>query len=400
MGGEIGLYYPYFHVRDDAWLKAAALYLPKVARVRPPDYPVQDSATASVLRDELGFLLDVDPGPQAAATAWEFQTLVHREEETLLRRYRLPRDPGSGGFGVRARNPWYQNEARFAWIHKSQLGVVDPHFSFVQRLSNLRLAHISRFDPLTGIRADEGWVGMHPHLVAVYSCALAFRIARANGLTPVTHDPRLLALSIDWTVDEIAVLLQEPLSHEPPPHASVPVTGLYACAALRAVLPDGIEHVPAETIVRVRRTLSDEFDAFRAHLGEMSEEFAELEGVEDPGILQARLESLVNRDLTRSVRELEHGLRTLGLEPIRAVLGLKSLELPAIAALGAHAVNLSPIAGAGGAIAIQLLASIRTARRTAAERRTSAAGYLLALRRELDPVSAVTRARRALSALF
>jgi hypothetical protein len=400
MGEEIGLYYPYFHVRDDAWLKAAALYLPKVARVRPPGYPVRDSATASVLRDELGFLLDVDPGPQAAATAREFEALVRQEEATLLRRYRLPRYPGPGGFGVESQNPWFQNETRFAWIHKSQLGVAEPHYSFVRRLSDLRLAWMSRFDPLTGTRADEGWVGMHPHLVAVYSCALAFRIARANGLAPVTHDPRLLALPIDWTMDEIAVLLQDPASIEAPPHASVPVTGMYACAALRAVLPDGIERVPVETIVRVRRTLSDEFDAFRVHLGEMSWELAQLEEVEDPGVLQARLESLVDRDITRSVRELEHGLRALGLEPVRAVLGLKSLELPAIAALGAHAMNLSPIVGAGGAIAVQLLASIGTVRRTAAEQRTSAAGYLLALRRELDPVSAVTRARRALSARF
>lgn len=30
---DIALYYPYTHVRDDAWLKAAALYLPKLALV-------------------------------------------------------------------------------------------------------------------------------------------------------------------------------------------------------------------------------------------------------------------------------------------------------------------------------------------------------------------------------
>ena len=28
---EIGLYYPYFHIRREAWLKEAALFLPQVA---------------------------------------------------------------------------------------------------------------------------------------------------------------------------------------------------------------------------------------------------------------------------------------------------------------------------------------------------------------------------------
>jgi hypothetical protein len=402
MRNVIGLYYPYFHVRDDAWLKAAALYLPQVARVRPPGYPVRDSETATVLRNELDFLLDVDPGSQAKRTARKFAALVSRNEVALRRRYQIPRYPG-GGFGVQICNPWFQDETRFAWIHKSQLGVKrvgGADSGFIRRLGGMELATRSRFDPLTGLRADEGWVGMHPHLVAVYSCALAHRIAQANDLTPVTHDPRLFALPSGWTVDELAVLLEDPGGPETPPRPNSPATGLYACAALKAVLPDGIEHVPVETIVRARRTLSDEFDAFRVHLEELSEEFSRLEGVEDPGILKARLESMVDRNLTRPVQELERGLRVLGLEPVRTVFGLKSLELPAVAALGAHALSLSPLAGAGGAIAIQLFASTRTARRTAAERRTSAAGYLLGLRRELDPVNALGRARRAISARF
>jgi hypothetical protein len=104
---EISLYYPYFHVRDDMWLKAAALYLPHVARVRPPGYPVHDSPTATVLRDELDFLRDIAPGPQAAAVAQEFLALVQREEQALLKRYRVFRHPRGGGFAEEVNNPWY-----------------------------------------------------------------------------------------------------------------------------------------------------------------------------------------------------------------------------------------------------------------------------------------------------
>ena len=38
---DIALYYPYTHVRDESWLKAAALYLPKLALLAPRDYPFE-----------------------------------------------------------------------------------------------------------------------------------------------------------------------------------------------------------------------------------------------------------------------------------------------------------------------------------------------------------------------
>src|SRR5882762_5637745 len=53
-----GLYYPYIHVRDEAWLKAAALYWPSLRRIVPWGYRKHDSPAAlrlveaRVLRDE------------------------------------------------------------------------------------------------------------------------------------------------------------------------------------------------------------------------------------------------------------------------------------------------------------------------------------------------------------
>ncbi|MET7334772.1 DUF6236 family protein [Nonomuraea sp. NPDC005650] len=389
---QIGLYYPYFHVRNDTWLKAAALYLPQVARVRPPRYPVTDSPTAAALRDELDFLRDVDPGPQATAAAREFETLVAQEAQILQVQYRLSSIPEG------SEDSWLLDKTRFAWIHTSQLGLLESAGTspFVDRLCGLGLATSRRFDPLTGLRDDWQWIGMHPDLVAIYSCALASRIARANALTPVTDDPRMFALPSDGTVDDLSTALLHPTSPSPPPPASDRPAVLYACAAVNSVVPAGIEHVPVEKIVRARRTLSDEFDAFRTHIEALNEEFTLLAGIEDRGILNDRMASMVERNLTKSVRELERGLRSLGMEPIRAVFGLKTLELPPIAALAAPSLEVSPVVGAGGAIVIQLLASVRAARRAAAEQRSSAAGYLLGLQRELDPVGAITRVRRTL----
>ncbi|MFF4410361.1 DUF6236 family protein [Streptomyces sp. NPDC001404] len=398
----IGLYYPYFHVRDDAWLKASSLYLPQVARVRPPGYPVSDSPTAAVLRDELDFLLDVDPSPWAGATAREFEAFVDREEETLRARYQLPqRTSRNSAFMAEVGNPWHQNQRRFAWIHTSQLGIPATDWGprgtpFTEHLCDLGLAWDTRFDPLTGVQDDGRWLGMHPRLISVYSCALAHRIAQANALAPVTEDPRLFALPSNCTVDELGNALLQGSRSASLPGSSDQVAVLYACAAVQAVVPARIAGVPVERIVRARRGLSDEFDAFRAHIDALGEEFAWLDGIEDPEILQSQLRSMIERDLTKPTRELERGLRALGMQPVRAALGLKSLELPAVAALAAQAAHLSPVAGAGGAITLQLFSAARTARRDAAEQRKSAAGYLLKLRRELDPARYRERARRAL----
>ncbi|MFJ9846075.1 DUF6236 family protein [Kitasatospora sp. NPDC101155] len=386
---EIGLYYPYFHVRDDQWLKLAALYLPQVARIRPRTYPVRDSPTAAALRNDLGFLLDVDPDGQAAAVAAEFKGLLDREERDLRQRYRLsvPEDVSL----LDAKNPWFQDKRNIAWIHRSQLGVTPwiRNGDLVDQMRDLGLAVHVRVDPLTLVRDDVKWVGMHPDLVAIYSCVLADRVARANALTPVTDDPQLFTLPRQGTVEEFAAAL---LGN--PRRTVGPIADLYACAALQVVIPQDITQLPVEAIVRARRELADEFDAFRAHLQAMGEDFAELEAVEDPAILQARVEAMVNRNLTKPTRKLERGLRTLGMTPVRAVLGLKSLELPAIAALSAHALNVSPIAGAGGMIAVQLFSSARAALRTSADQRTSAAGYLLSLQREFEPAGLLTSFRQ------
>jgi hypothetical protein len=151
-----------------------------------------------------------------------------------------------------------------------------------------------------------------------------------------------------------------------------------------------------EQVVKARRTLAAEFDAFCAHLDSLSGQFAELGQIEDQQILRVRLEILVGRDLRRPTAELGRGLRQLGLQPARAVLGMKSLQLPAAAAAAASGVGLPLVAGQAGLVTAQFIASSVQARQTAEERRRSAAGYLLGLHSELTPKSVVDRVRRML----
>jgi hypothetical protein len=40
---QLAIYYPYIHFRDPRWLKAAALYWPRMVRIVHPDYPTRNS---------------------------------------------------------------------------------------------------------------------------------------------------------------------------------------------------------------------------------------------------------------------------------------------------------------------------------------------------------------------
>ncbi len=404
---EIGLYYPYFHVRDDTWLKAAALYLPQLARVRPKHYPVRDSPTAEVLRGELDFLLDIDPAVQAEEVGREFGAFVDREHKALRKRYRSKqRLIYRGLIFDELTDGALLNKEQFAWVHKTQLGDTSGHVTLAgaaelsQRLTSYKLAVTTRFDPLTGVRDDYRWLGMHPHLVAVYSCVLADRIAQANSLTMVTDDRRMFTLSGEWTIDNLGHALLDHPNRPSSRRGRHDLMSLYAVVALKAVIPADLEHVPVDKIVRARRSLAEEFQAFRAHLDGLEEQFAQLGEVEDVGIVQAHVRAMVHRDLTKPMEELERGLRVLGMKPARAVLGLKSVELPAVAALAAHAVGLPTIVGAGGMATVQLMTSIHSARRDARTQRTSAPGYLLGIRREFRATGRIARwSRRRLAAI-
>jgi hypothetical protein len=110
--------------------------------------------------------------------------------------------------------------------------------------------------------------------------------------------------------------------------------------AIQAVVPAGLADIPVGRVVHARRALAAEFDAFVTHLEELVGQFSELARIEDEGILRARLEVLVGRDLRRPVDDLEKGLRRIGLRPTRAVPGMKSLALPAVASAAAAGAGL------------------------------------------------------------
>ena len=103
---------------------------------------------------------------------------------------------------------------------------------------------------------------------------------------------------------------------------------------------------------------------------------------------------MTERDLLRPTADLDRGLRRLKLQPARAVMAMKSLELPAVAAAAVSGVGLPVAATQAGMAAAQFIASSIQVQQIAEERRRSAAGYLLGIRGELNPTGIVERVRR------
>jgi hypothetical protein len=387
---DVALYYPYTHVRDDAWLKAAALYWPKLAVLVPTNYPRRDTAVAAALREELDFFVDVDPAFRAREVADEFIGVVFRKRDALRARYG---QIGSLPAELIAR----------ARVVASGSGPATP------LISGLTLAWLSRrklspsltekfLDTGLGVLSDDrAWMGVDPQLADVYLAALAERVARANGMPLVTDQPRAHGALNGWDVETLArVLLAGDADDMPAAREPDGIAALYAAVAISTVVPRGLADVPVKRIIAARRMLADEFDSFREHLDSMAERFTELAEIESPEVLRARLKILVERDLRRPTATLEAGLRQLGMEPARAVLGMNSLALPATAAAVAAGAGVPVAVGQAGMVAARFIGSGLRARRSSREMRRSAAGYLLGLRLELDPRGIVERVRRTI----
>lgn len=377
---DIALYYPNIHVRDDAWLKAAALYWPKIARLAPSGYPKHDSETARRLSGELGFILDIHPGRYAQDIAEKFGHFIWANRYALQSRYSVrhlfrPEDPNYAWSRVYG-NPEYG----LIKLGKMEDGLSSPLFQLGLGVMGLK---------------DEVFVASE--LAAVYIGALADRVAIANDLAVVTDEPDAHGTILNGCdFDTLAqVLLRDDKAE--PVLGTDEIGAMYAAVAVRTVVPARINDIPVQKIIKARRELGAEFDAFRDHLDSLADRLTELGRIKDETVLHARLELMVERDLRRPVDELERKLRQLGLEPARAVLGLKSLELPAAAAAAASAAAFPPGVGEAGLVAGRLITSAlgtRAMRRRIQQ--SGPAGYLLGLQKELTPGGVIDRLRRTL----
>lgn len=395
---SIALYYPHIHVRDDTWLKYAALYWPKMGRLRPPEYPLMDSEVAARLY-EARWLVDIAPPQWASAELGRpFLALVTTHARELRDRFGLDQidtwgvPPAVAGFAYTSdrRSAANPNRDEVTWLN--------PRFGFV---------HVSKIDPdvvaaavdaglaITGPGRGGTWVGMHPELASVYTCALTERVAAEDRLHPVTDQVLPHTALSGWTLDRLVQTLVErkPVSaggHRPD------LSDAFVFLAFETVVPAGLHTVPVDEILEVRAKFAAELDAFRCYVAEQAHRLAELDDVRDFTVFQEYLRTEVSRAVIARLTDLRERLRSVGLESVRALANVKSVALPPLVALAADTVGLPPAITVPAAVAACVAgAPMQWRRERRAAIRESPVAYLFQLERTLDPTTLIDRLRKA-----
>ncbi|MEV5506537.1 DUF6236 family protein [Streptomyces orinoci] len=379
---DLALYYPFAHIQNDAWLKAAALYWTRIGRIRPgageTDFPRRDSAVARALTDATNLIVDLstDGAGFHAAGAFADRFLSESEQVMQLRqRYPCPPQdielvdpvPLPGSAAAREDVEWI-----FA-AHESAIEYSKVPPGLVEGLVGAGLGVL---------RARDGWhwLGVHPDLARLYLTWLAHVIADEYGLRLVTDQLPNPESPTAWTTHTVVDDVLPPIK----PSARA----LYAAVALNTVVPGNLEQVPVERIIKARQELAPQFAAFRAHLDDLGGVFADCDGTGNLQILRARVEQLAHDKILQDVADLERGLRQLKLEPVKATMRLKSFELPAVAAAAASAlphIHDRAVLLDAGVVAACFFSAVVDQRRSEQQLRRGAAGYLLSLGDLLTP---------------
>jgi hypothetical protein len=179
-----GLYYPYIHVRDEAWLKATLLYFPHILRMVPPRFETRDSPLVRDLvhlpgaRGEplVGFyrtntaaidqaidrltsrlMSDIEKSPELAAQlSWEATLAAYRrDDDFLIHTAKAP---------------------RHFWSELSKRGLMwSPSPPTRTSRQSYQIS-----------RTPDDWVAVHPILGEVFMATVAAAAAKDAGLEVVT----------------------------------------------------------------------------------------------------------------------------------------------------------------------------------------------------------------------
>ena len=403
--GKIGLYYPFIEIREESWIKVAALYWPAMARICPKDYSATDSDTIRELSEGLDFLISVRPDAAIAPTVEVFKDVINEHGERLRSLYGITSDELRNEPGRRNWNPPHDIGTHIParWhsldfprnIHNPLLPLTSRD---AQQCKISALHEGSMNDELIDIMVQRGlavhspstspWVAMHPDIAWLYKCVMARILGSQNQLVPVTDQTAAYSALYPWGADKVAEALLDD-----PPAGVYDLSEILGLMAVFLVVPANIDQVPARKVVIIRQRYAAELDAFRDEVASMSRELSDqLSMISDPAVFEAYLKQAVRRRFEQPLKDLKKAMRSLGVETAYATVGTK-FELPAAAAAASGAlVGGYPWLAGAGALAFGLL-SLRhnAARARENELQPSNATYLLRVERELAPKSLVGR---------
>ena len=390
---EFGLYYPFINFRDEQWLKIAALYWPKMARIVPAGYPTRDSETTQALIGELGFVINLEPEIARADAAKSFSSFLDGISPHQLERWRISRederastihmeppdadrvmapdlladeDPlwASPPVNFSATRMWLHSETQaFAGVHESEL-----EHDLQDRLRTARLLADSR----------AGWLAMHPELAWLYKCHLTDVLASHNHLTPATDQLSAYTLTTGLRGQPMDSTGKHP-----------DIAASFGLLSIDAIVPRDLRAVPVEKIIEVRRRFGPQFDMWRRDVDRIGAALAsQLEAIDSPAILNAYLDEAVRTYSTQVVDDLRRGLADIGLEAGMMAINTK-FELPA--ALAAAGLGAAPPVAAAAGVAAGVVNMRRWTRKRAQARMTVPASYLLSVKETLADTTLIEK---------
>ena len=377
-----GLYYPYIHVRDDAWLKVAALYWPSLRRIVPGGYSKHDSPTAQRLF-EASILRDEEPRRLLDPVARDLTTALRKNAYKLVPDYSIERAIADwDGYSWSAGSAQGQVTPELGWIHISKF---PQHV--VNSLTVLGLAQRGR--PVDPIRHHSGmpedWIGLHPTLAGAYMTVLAARVSQAAHFQPLTDQVELRqAIPNSGAESALHLLLgkDRQVTGTPRPEANE----TYIMLALQHARPKNLSDIPVEKIIECRHDLSEELENFREYVDSRERELTELASIPSGHRQMEAFAEYVQQTIELPLRKLERGMRLHKLDPTRSLILAGTFVPPAAASEALSALGAQPAVAAtiGAAAAIGnawwQVGNIRSAAKS-----NSPVGYILDVRDRLTP---------------
>ena len=306
------LYYPYIHLRDSNWIKVAALYYDKISRIVPGDFNPSDQNIVNVLQDKLDLFEFVNPQDTAEKLAPGFIDFARKNLSSAKKREiilsKLQR--------AIPQESWFR-------IHPGKMTR-----SLSKTLRDLKLAKESPSDP-------SGDFDLEPITGALYMTFLAKRIADDRSLPIVTDDPVYQPLIYQPTRLEMKSNI---------PEAKRDKGFALASLVIETAIPQNIQDVPIESIVKFRKNHESERQNFFNGITTLAKE---LEKIEDQRAIEGVLAK--NRaKVEQSVKSLESAMRSSN---ITCTATLFSLSIPAwIKIAGIASLGISQPILAGGAL--------------------------------------------------
>jgi hypothetical protein len=370
---KIGLYYPFIHFQDVAWLKLSALYWDRMNRIVPRGYALHDHEDVAAFVDS-GFVENEYPDEWAGQTGKLFEKLLDEYLDQLSPRY-----------DVRRAKEWpVLTHRRFATGR-------NPHLAYVHAQKMPRRLHDRLHEACLAVRDPQRkWLGMHPHLVRAYMLELAKRASRGRGAELVSPEESSF-IAVTASDDDLArALLRKINLEQTPPLTQPDAARAIFTLALQTVVPKNLGRVSAKRIIELRK----DYAPARAALQTWASELARGLGpdiVKNKTALRQHVRAEYEKTLASELAALKATLRRRSYDVALGAMGL-SLSTPALLALVPTLPLTTPlVTAAAGALAIAGL--FHKEQQARADLAGSRASYLLKVG-ELEPASLATRLQR------